>query len=201
VHPDANVNSISVSVLGTAKRDGVIYSTTAQSGDAVIAAYDLSGRVHPSSSMNWDSVTMKEASLLRAQIALMQELGEQKLVSAGKDISNPGLIGTLGMLLEVSRVGAVIDIDAIPRPPLDEYGISFTHWLMMYPGMGFIVTVPKDLALQVTQKFATVSMTAAIIGQVNSSHKLEIRSRGACATVFDFSVDAITGIEECQHGE
>ena len=33
-------------------------------------------------------------------------LGAQKLVTAGKDISNPGTLGTLGMLLESSGVGA-----------------------------------------------------------------------------------------------
>ncbi len=35
----------------------------------------------------------------------MEEIGKRHLATAGKDISNPGLIGTLGMLLEVSGKG------------------------------------------------------------------------------------------------
>jgi len=43
---------------------------------------------------------------VREKYRVMQEIGEKKLVTAGKDISNPGLIGTLGMLLETSKKGA-----------------------------------------------------------------------------------------------
>ena len=54
----------------------------------------------------------------------MQEIGSRKLVTAGKDISNPGIIGTLGMLLEVSGKGADIDLTQIPKPDLDALGIT-----------------------------------------------------------------------------
>ena len=197
LHPDADVNTVGVAVLGMAQRDAIIYSTTAQDGDVVIAAYDLQGRVHPSSRANWDSVTMKDAALLRAQIAIMQSLGERKLVTAGKDISNPGLIGTLGMLLEVSRIGAVIDIDLVPCPPLDEHDITLVHWLMMYPGMGFILTAQREHAHEVISSFASVSMQAAVIGEVNATRKLEIRCGDSSAQVFDFVDEDVTGIERC----
>ena len=49
---------------------------------------------------------MKSAAQVRAQIALLEEIGRDHLVTAGKDISNPGLIGTIGMSLEVSGKGA-----------------------------------------------------------------------------------------------
>jgi putative methanogenesis marker protein 2 len=194
VHPDADVDSIGVAVLGTAQRDGVIYSSTAQNGDLIIAAYDLQGRVHPSSRLNWDSVTMKDATVLRAQIAVMQELGERKLVTAGKDVSNPGLLGTLAMLLEVSCVGAVVDVDLIPCPPFAEHGITLDHWVMMYPGMGFILTARSECADEVLSCFSSVSMDAVVIGEVNSSRTLEIRRGNSFAQIFDFVHDDVTGI-------
>ncbi|MCL2460535.1 MAG: methanogenesis marker 2 protein [Euryarchaeota archaeon] len=194
VHPDADVNSIGVAVLGTAKRDGVIYSSTAQNGDVVISACDLRGRVHPSSRLNWDSVTMKDADLLRSQIAIMQKLGERKLVTAGKDVSNPGLLGTLGMLLEVSRMGAVVDVELIPCPPLAENEITLDQWVMMYPGMGFILTARRECADEVLSCFSSVSMAAAVIGEVNISRTLEIRCGDNSAQVFDFVHDDVTGI-------
>jgi len=194
MHPDADVDSIGVAVLGTAQRDGVIYSSTAQNGDLIIAAYDLQGRVHPSSRLNWDSVTMKTAAVLRAQIAIMQELGERKLVTAGKDVSNPGLLGTLAMLLEVSRVGAVVDVDLIPCPPLAEHGITLEQWVIMYPGMAFIVTARRECVDEVLSRFSSVSMDAVVIGEVNTSRTLEIRCGDSSAQLFDFAHDDVTGI-------
>ncbi len=40
------------------------------------------------------------------------------------------------MLLEVSEKGAVIDLEAIPRPDLSALGLPFEQWVRMYPGMG-----------------------------------------------------------------
>ena len=62
LHPDTPYSVIDVAILGIARKDAVIYSHTAQDGDAVIVAVDLSGRVHPSCVLNWDSVTMKSAA-------------------------------------------------------------------------------------------------------------------------------------------
>ena len=144
LHPDAPYSVIDVSILGTAPMDSVIYSHTAQEGDRVVAAIDLSGRVHPSCALNWDSVTMKSAAEVRAQIGLLEEIGRRHLVTAGKDISNPGIIGTLGMLLEVSGKGATIDLGMIPIPDLAANNLTFEQWVRMYPGMGFIMTAREE---------------------------------------------------------
>ncbi len=56
---------------------------------------------------------MKTAESVREKFMVMQTLGERGLVTAGKDLSNPGTIGTLGMLLETSRKGASVDITAM----------------------------------------------------------------------------------------
>ncbi|MDD1692520.1 MAG: AIR synthase related protein, partial [Methanoregula sp.] len=56
LHPDAPYSVIDVSILGSARLDSIIYSHTAKEGDSVVAAIDLSGRVHPSCALNWDSV-------------------------------------------------------------------------------------------------------------------------------------------------
>ena len=64
----------------------------------MLVAIDLDGRIHPQFH-NWDTTTMK-SELVQAQIKAMNELASKHLVSAGKDISNPGTLGTLGMLLK-----------------------------------------------------------------------------------------------------
>ncbi len=194
LHPDTPYNVVDVAILGTARMDQIIFSDTAEEGDRVIAAIDLDGRIHPSCSFNWDSVTMKSADVVRAQIRVMEDLGRERLVTAGKDISNPGAIGTLGMLLEVSEKGAVIDLEAIPRPDLSALRLPFEQWVRMYPGMGFILTAKKENVEEVCRRFADVGMTAAPIGEVNGSGKLTIRYLGRETQVFDLDRNGITRI-------
>jgi putative methanogenesis marker protein 2 len=199
LHPDTPYSVIDVAILGIVKLDNTIFSHTAQTGDRVVAAIDLDGRVHPSCILNWDSVTMKSAEKVREQIAVLQDLGRDHLVSAGKDISNPGVIGTLGMLLEVSEKGAVLDLDAIPRPDLDAVGITFEHWVRMYPGMGFVMTVPEKNVAEVCRRFEAAGMTAADIGVVDDSRMLKVRRDGELSSVFDLEKEGIMRI--CGKGD
>jgi len=85
IHPDTPYTAVDVAILGHAKKDCVIYSSTARPGDDVVLGIDLDGRVHPSCDMNWDSTFFKEASVVRYQVEAMVELGERKLLTAGKD--------------------------------------------------------------------------------------------------------------------
>jgi len=191
LHPDTPYSVIDVAILGVASRDAVIYSHTANTGDVVIIAIDLAGRVHPSCALNWDSVTMKPAGVVRAQVQVLEELGRAHLVTAGKDISNPGIIGTLGMLLEVSRKGAMIDLDLIPRPDLKAHFMTFEQWIRCYPGMGFVFTARPEHTEAIVQKFSKVGMTAQVIGTVDETRELRISYNGEDTSVFDFSRNGV----------
>jgi hypothetical protein len=196
LHPDAPYSVIDVSILGSARLDSIIYSSTARTGDSVVAAIDLNGRVHPSCILNWDSVTMKSAAVVRAQIGVMEHIGKRHLVTAGKDISNPGIIGTLGMLLEVSGKGADIDLDRIPKPDLAKNNMSFELWVRMYPGMGFVLTARKADVEELVRLFAEVGMTAREIGTVTDTRELRIHYEGKDTQVFDFVENGIMHLAE-----
>lgn len=190
VHPDTTYNALDVAIIGTAKTDSIIYSCKAQEGQDVLAAVDLDGRVHPSCSLCWDTTTMKHPEMLRRQLQTMPRLGQQHLVSAGKDISNPGLLGTLGMLLEVSEAGAVVELDRIPIPD----GMDMHLWLRMYPGMGFVLTVQPQNVQEVVSIFEAAGMEAAKIGEITGTRKLEITNNSEKVVVWDFAQDTIMGI-------
>ncbi len=190
LHPDTPYSALDVAILGKAKKNAVILSSTAEPGEVVVAAADLNGTAHPRFSINFDSTSFKDRETLQKQIGAMRELGESGLVKAGKDISNPGLLGTLGMLLETSRVGAVIDLDAIPVPP----GLDLSSWLKMYPGMGFVVTAKPENAGEVLKIFSNRGLTPAIIGKVVEERKLKIVSGKEQAVLFDLARECVTGI-------
>lgn len=190
-HPDTPYAALDVAIMGSVKNDCIIYSSKAQPGDDVVLAIDLDGRIHPSSDLNWDSTFYKDADIARCQAESMVELGERGLLTAGKDVSNPGIIGTLGMILELSGVGAEVEIPVIPKPPQLEY----SQWLQMYPGMSFIVTCESKNTETVLDTYASHGLTAAKIGKVMPSRRLDITNGYDRATVFDFTKQSITGLK------
>ncbi|MCX6668279.1 MAG: methanogenesis marker 2 protein [Methanothrix sp.] len=191
LHPDTPYSALDVAILGKAKKDSVILSSTARAGEAIVAAADLDGKAHPKFSINFDSTSFKDQETLLMQLGAMRELGESGLVKAGKDISNPGLLGTLGMLLETSGVGAVVDLDKIPVPE----GLDLPSWLKMYPGMGFVVTAKPEKAKEVLEVFQKRGLTAAVIGEVTEERKLLIRSGSEETVLFDLEKECVTGIK------
>jgi len=190
LHPDTPYNALDVAILGKARKDSVILSSTALPGELVIVAVDLDGKVHPSFQINFDSTSSKDRGTLLKQLDSMRALAEAGLIGSGKDISNPGMLGTLGMLLETSKVGAVVNLDVIPIP----VGLSLAAWLKMYPGMGFIVTVKQDDVDEVLGVFQKSWLTPAIIGKVIADRKLIIHSGRDRAVLFDLAKESVMGI-------
>jgi putative methanogenesis marker protein 2 len=190
LHPDTPYSALDVAILGKARKESVILSSTAQPGEVVIAAADLDGKAHPKFNINFDSTSFKDRETLLRQLGSMRELGESGLVRAGKDISNPGMLGTLGMLVETSGVGAVVDVDAIPIPK----DLDLQSWLKMYPGMGFVVTTKPENADKVMEVFRRRGLTPAVIGKVVEDRKLLIRSGKEEAVLFDLVKECVTGI-------
>jgi putative methanogenesis marker protein 2 len=190
LHPDTPYSALDVAILGKAKKNAVILSSTARVGEAIIAAADMDGKAHPKFTINFDSTSFKDRKTLLLQLGAMRELGECGLVRAGKDISNPGLLGTLGMLLETSNVGAVVDVESIPVPA----GLDLSSWLKMYPGMGFVVTAKSEDAERVLEVFLRRGLTAKVIGQVTADRRLIIRKGLEEAVLFDLNRECVTGI-------
>ncbi len=193
IHPDTVYDALDVGIVGTVKRDSAILSSGAKPGDKVLVAIDLDGRVSPFYHLAWDTTTEKSPAELKKQLETMVQIGENQLATAGKDLSNPGTLGTLGMLLECSGVGALVEPAKIPVP--DMGGISFTQWLKMYPGTGFVLTVEDDeKGAECIKIFEDAGIAAAMVGEVDASKKLDITDGHETVTVFDLNREIITGI-------
>lgn len=188
-HPDCLYNAIDVAILGMVKKEDVILSSTAEIGDDIIFSMDIEGRFTPGIPYSWDSTSEKEPALVQSQIIAMNELASNKLLTSGKDISNPGTLGTLGMLLETSKKGGEVDLDLIPRPK----DVDFIQWLKAYQGCGFVVTCKPENSKQVMGLYENVKLSAAVVGKVTDENKLKIALKGGKGILFDFNKDVITG--------
>ena len=168
LHPDGDSDSLGVAIVGIAQKDKMITSFGAEVGDKVIVAIDLDGKPHEMFSLNWDTTYDKDAQLVRDQITAVQYLAENDYIKSGKDISNPGILGTLEMLLETSKKGAVVNLEDIPK----NENMEWEDWLRVYPGSGFVFTAQEDYCGYIKEYLARFSIEAEVVGEITDSNSL-----------------------------
>ncbi len=179
-------HALSVAILGRAHQ--LISSFQAQPDDRLLMAIDLRGKLHPTYPF-WNAATATDPNRLRADLELLPKFAETDLCRAGKDISMGGIIGTSLMLLETSNCGAVIDLDAIPRPS----EIPFERWLVSFPSYGFLLSVHPDRVPAVERLFHDRQIACADIGEVIKSPQLILKSQQESVTFWDFDREQLTG--------
>lgn len=188
-HPDCMYHAIDISIIGSVPKTDIIKSSTAESGDDIVFIMDLDGFFHSSLPYAWDTTTNKEDSVVQAQMDTMCTIGKERLAHAAKDMSNPGCIGTLGMLLESSQKGGFVDIEKIPVPE----GVDFIQWILSYQGCGFVFTCPPENSQRIIELFEEVECTGAVVGKVTDGLVLSLKNSSGEAVLFDFEKDIITG--------
>lgn len=190
-HPDCNFNSIEISIIGSVKKDDVLLSSTAKCGDDVVFVIDLDGVFPESVPYTYDSTSCKPKDLVQAQMEAVAVVAEKHLAHACKDMSNPGHIGTLGMMLESSEKGATVDIRKIPIPDdVDPY-----HWATTYFGCAFVFSCDAAHSQEIIDIFADVGCAGSVVGKVDDSKKLRITDGEQEIVLFDFDKDIITGVK------
>ena len=177
-------NALGVSILGRSNQ--LISSFTARSGDLIIAAVDLAGKMHPKFPF-WNAATESQPAKLQEKLTVLPYLAENQLCNSGKDISMGGIIGTLLMLIEASQCGAVLNLDNIIYPD----GIDLETWLLCFPSYGFLLSVsPENLDL-VQRKFSSQQVACSLVGEVISDSQLILKSSNKSHLFWDFQTDGI----------
>ena len=174
---------LAVSILGRADR--LLTSFDARPGDRLVMVVDLRG-AYEEPFPYWNASTEAPARRLRDDLELLPLLAERGLCKAAKDISMAGAVGTALMLLECSEVGAVIDLDAFPRPP----DVPLMRWLTSFPSFGFVLSVAPDDVDTVCALFRERDLAAAPIGTVDDSLLLTLTQGAEREQLWDLRQDA-----------
>ncbi|MCV6546064.1 MAG: sll0787 family AIR synthase-like protein [Cohaesibacter sp.] len=178
--------NLAVSVFGRA--NALITSFDAKAGDILIAAIDHRGNYR-----NFDNFFAADDAphhRLKGDLELLPKLAEQRLVIAGKDISQGGIAGTALMLAECSDVGIRIDLDAL-TPPQD---ISKERWLRSFPSFGFLLTVSEENAEAVCDLFHTRDITAQVIGDIIDGSSVSFHTQGQTEEFWNYKNQPYLGL-------
>jgi len=181
---------LAVAILGHAKK--LLTSFSARPGDLLLMAIDLRG-AYQEPFPYWNASTTAPGARLRADLGLLPALAEAGLCDAAKDISMAGAIGTTLMLLECSKVGATLDLDAIPRPA----GVPLLRWLTSFPSFGFVLSVRPEALGEVLTRFAARDIACQVVGEVDDSRTLMLKQGDARQLLWDLNTDAFIG--EARH--
>jgi len=188
-HPDTSYDAVDASVAGVASN--ILSSATAKPNDSIIVAADLDGSFGSKSWVKtFDSVMPKTREQVLTRLEAIINIAERKMAHASRDVSGPGILGTIGMLCESSRVGAMIDLDAIPKPE----NLRLEDWLMTYPSTGFVLTT--DRPEECLKLLRSHELTANAVGTTLKTKTLQISFQGQIETFMNFEEESIFGLKE-----
>ncbi len=187
VDPDSEQQSVDVCVLGAASC--LVTSFGARPGDRICSVVDLEGDWR-TPFPHWDSTTRRSPREIARHLAALPTLAERGLVRAGKDVSNPGVLGSLLMLLETSECGADIDLGVLPSPG----SVDLRSWVAAYPGFGLVLAVSTSAVHDVCSAFQAAGLAAADIGGVTEEPRLRVRYSDSTVVIWDLATMPITGV-------
>ncbi len=188
LHPDHSYESIDASVIGVT--ENLISGCDAKVDDEIIMAIDLVGSAK---SKIWikcfDSLTSSSQEEIRRKISSMITIGQRHLANASRDISASGIIGSLSMMCESSEVGALCDLEKIPRPKRYE----LLNWLMIYPSMGFIIsTVNPEKCCDILEEGG---FTTGRVGVITSDKKVVLTLKDEKGVFIDLNRESVFGLK------
>ncbi|MDD1764594.1 MAG: AIR synthase related protein [Candidatus Methanomethyliaceae archaeon] len=186
-HPDSSYEAIDAAVVGIAKR--VARATTAVPGDPIVMAIDLDGSFGIKGWVKcFDSTLKKTKPEITRILSAVRSIIESGYIEASRDMSAPGILGTLTMLCEASSVGAEIDLGKIPKPE----NIQLSEWLTSYPAMGFIFAINSEKALGPLKE---VGLKTEVVGRFTREMTIKARLGKASQTFMDLTSESIFGLK------
>ncbi len=179
-HPSNNSPHLSIASLGYARK--ISYSNTAERGNDILVVIDLNGSLRDSEVLALDAFSTKSKKSIQKILKIMPWLAEKGLLTSAKDISNAGILGTIAIILELSKKGGIVDSELIPwdsRMPLKK-------WLKVYPSYGFIITSKPANSPQIINAFKKQNIACNRVGVVLSGSELKVKWHGIYHTIADW---------------
>ena len=132
----------------------------------------------------------RPAERLREVGEALVEVAEAGLCHAARDVSMPGIAGSLLQMIEGAGCGAVLDLDRLPRPE----GVDLERWLLTFPSFGFLLAAPERHADAACEAFTRRGLACAPCGAFEAGRVLRLAAGGAEAPVWDLARSPLTGL-------
>jgi selenophosphate synthetase-related protein len=180
--------ALSASCTGVARRP--LRAANAKPGDELLAAFCLDGR-YTENAPFFSSLRDRPPDKLRDDGEALVEVAESGAARAARDVSMPGVAGSLLQLLESAGCGATLELDRIPRPD----GVSIERWLGTFPSFGFLLIAPPGAAADAAQPFLRRGLACSACGRLDDSGVLRLAAAGDSTALWDLNVEPLTHLD------
>ncbi|HUO70066.1 MAG TPA: AIR synthase related protein [Solirubrobacteraceae bacterium] len=170
--------ALSASCTGVASRP--LFGRNARPGDELMAAFCLTGQYREGTTF-FSSLRDRDAHALREDGEALVELAESGSAHAARDVSMPGVAGSLLQLLETAGCGATLEVERVPRPP----GVPLERWLLTFPSFGFLVAAPPERAAEAAESFLRRGLACAPCGRLDDTGVLRLSASGESTELWD----------------
>ena len=180
--------AVTASILGRAKH--ILSSFNAKPDDILLHVTNMKGSFHPNFPF-WNCSSHLSGEELRRDLSILPLIAENEWCDSARDISMAGIFGSIMMLIELSGVGAQIDLNMIPQPK--NTSDRYFDWLISFPSYGFVLSVRPWHESDVKFEFEKYGITCCSIGQVNTSNRLALSRKNEEVVLWDFDKESFTG--------
>ena len=184
-NPNSTSTYVVGSATGTVQKSNILTAGGAEDDNILVVIFDRTGQRGAHYQLGWDSVTDRQSENVVKRLTVMNDIAERHIVSASKDVSVAGIVGTAAMMLEYSGKGGNIDLDLIDSARPKE--IILEDWLRMYISLGFLVATNEEHLPDLKQIANEHDLSACIIGNVDDTRKVKLSMSGESRVMFDFT--------------
>jgi uncharacterized protein len=177
-----------LSAFGLGRADRPLSAQSAEEGQSLVVGCCIEGRMR--ADFPFFPSFDERGERLAGDVRLLAEGASRGWVTAAKDVSMAGLVGSLAMLLECNRLGVTLDLDAVPVPA----GVSLEQWITCFPCFAFLLCVPAGLEGECLRAFTDRGLAAAVAGTLDGAGQLRLCSAGRVATAFDLAAESVTNL-------
>jgi selenophosphate synthetase-related protein len=180
--------ALSASCTGAASKP--LRVANARPGDVLLAAFAVDGRYMSDSRPFFTALHDRTPEQLRDDGEALVEVAENGLCHAARDVSMPGIAGSLLQMIEGAGCGALLDLDRLPRPA----ETSLERWLLTFPSFGFLLAAPPEQADAARAPFTRRGLACAACGVFDDTRVLRLATEGAEAPAWDLADAPLTGL-------
>ncbi|HYJ69809.1 MAG TPA: AIR synthase related protein [Nocardioidaceae bacterium] len=177
-----------LSAFGVGRASGVLSATHVAVGQSLIVAACTEGEMR--SDFPFFRSFDERSTKLGDDVRVLPYVASSGACVAARDISMAGLVGSLAMLLEWSKLGVTMDLAQVPCPA----GVAMADWLICFPAYGFLLCAPPERVSDCLAPFHARGLEAAVVGEIDPTGVLALRAGSAEATVIDLTTSSVTGL-------
>jgi selenophosphate synthetase-related protein len=163
-------------------------AANARPGDAVVLVACLEGEVMVGAGSNFFShLRGPRRDRAADDLALLPDVAEAGDAWAARDVSMPGVAGSLLQLCEsAGGLGCALDLDALPAPP----GLPLERWLLTFPSFAFLVVGDAEALVG---RAGAAGLAAARVATLDATGRLRLAGAGREEPVWDLTDEPLTG--------